>query len=217
MVVAQRAQLTEEVDVARDAAARSLHRFHEHGGDLRTVPIERSGDVVDVVVAAHVPVVGDVHRARPGAERDHATVVAVREHHDLASTRVVRGHGEGHEVRLGARVREPDLLDRVEAFDEEFGEAHFVLVDRAERPPAVECVASGVEHGGRVVAEEARRVVPEEVDVLVAVDVAERSARSRAATRNGNGSKCRTDRVLPPGWTARARSDQSRLIGRRAA
>ena len=107
----------------------------------------------------------------------------------------------------------PEFVNRicsidVEAFDEEFGEAHLVLVDRAERPAAVERVASGVEHGGRVVAEEARRVVAEEVDVLVAVDVAERSARRarRRGTETGRNAApivcCRRAGPLGPGRTS---------------
>jgi hypothetical protein len=107
------------------------------------------------------------------AEVEQTAVVRAVEHGDAVASGAVAGELQRHQVGFGARVGEAHLVDRWEALTHELGEPDLVDVGGAEAPPAVERGVDGGCHRAWVVAEEAGRVVAEEVDVLESVDVDE--------------------------------------------
>ena len=165
-------QASKEGGIAGDTAGRSLERLDEHCCDRVAVLGEHGIGGCDIVVDRDDPVVRDVHVPRR-AERDHPAVVAAVEHEHLVAARVVDCKGKGHQVGLGARVREPDLLDRFETPDDQLGETHLVRVHRTECPATVDRRVRSSPHRLRRMTEQPGGVVAEQIDVAMTVDVDE--------------------------------------------
>ena len=161
------AQRGQELARRRDAAGPAHHRLDHHGGHGVVDRVEP----VDVVELDAGEVERGEQRLAAVAEVEESAVVGGVHHHDPVAAGVVAGELDRHQVGLGARVGEPHLVDRREAGAHGLGEADLVDVHAAEAPPTVERGVDGGGHRRRVVPEQAGRVVAEEVDVLVPVDV----------------------------------------------
>jgi hypothetical protein len=168
--------------------------------------IERRRRICEVVVSTDHPVVRHVHGVVATGECQDAAVVAVGEDQDLATARVVRGSRQRHEVGLGAGVREADLLHCVESSNQQLGESHLVDMDRTERPAVVERLADGVEDGFGTMAQKAGRVVAEEIDIAMSVDIVQlpscrlsHTEREWSEVENGTGVSSRLNGARPIG------------------
>ena len=92
-------------------------------------------------------------------------VVAAVELGDLAAAGERAGGLNGHHHRLGARVREAELLDAGDALDQQFGEADLALGRKGNRGAERELAGDGL-HDARVgMAVDQRRVIVHEVEL----------------------------------------------------
>ena len=167
------AQAREERRVRGTHAARPLYRFDEDRGD---VPLDGAEDAFDAVRV--VPRQLD-HQARDlvrdaGGPGLHGVVRAVvrmvEPRHDRApGERACRTDGEHR--RLGARVREPEPFQRRQTADDLLGQLHLDLGRGRERRCAVDLALDRVHDDRMRVPQDQRRVVAQEVAVLVAIDV----------------------------------------------
>jgi hypothetical protein len=81
---------------------------------------------------------GYVQQPDAVAERQHASVIAVLEHHDARSARVVHRRTDRHQVRLGAGVGETHLFDRCEPGTHQTGQLDLQRMGGADGPTLVE-------------------------------------------------------------------------------
>ncbi len=171
MLLAQLAEPGQKGTVGRYAAARSHHRLDEHTGNPGTVLGHRRLHRLDVVVAAANVIVRGLDGGGHVAEVEESTVICPIEDQHPVSIGVVASERDGHQVGFGSRVGEPDLLDGRESGAQQLGQTVFTVGHRAERPTLFENPPDGFRDGRRVVAEQPRGVVTEEVDITVTVDI----------------------------------------------
>ncbi len=127
-------------------------------------------EVLQVVEAGEI---GERSLAAEGAglELEQRAVIAVAGHEQLAAAGDDAGHGERQRAGLGARIGEAHLLHRGDARDEERAERALRHVARGPARAAGQLPRRGLDHGGIGVAMHHRRIVVDQVDVPVAVDV----------------------------------------------
>ncbi|MDT4833224.1 hypothetical protein FQZ97_668170 [compost metagenome] len=181
------AQCLQEVAPPRNAAARALHRLDQDGGDVRAVRVDLHARRIGVVVRQHEEVEGHGRRRRLVAKAEHAPVVAAREHDDLSPPRETQRGRQRHQVRLGARVGEAQLLDLRKALADRLREPAFEQVVAREVDAALHRLDDRLADLGRRVAVDAGRVLGDEVGVAMAVRVPERRA---LAFGDGERERC---------------------------
>src|SRR5829696_4522815 len=141
----------------------------DHGGKLL---VDQRNGRGEIVVGREHDVVGRVRRRQAAREREHATVVAALEDEHFRTAGRLDRRRDRHQIRLGAGVREAHAL-KAEPVAHRACERRLVRVNPADAPESAHRVVRRVEHPPLAVTEEPRRVVAEEVDVLVPVGVGE--------------------------------------------
>lgn len=113
------------------------------------------------------------HVQRPNAvgEAEHATVVALLEHQHRGPAGDVERRADGHQVRFRAGVREAHLLDRLESAADQLGQLDLQRMGGPDRPAAIQLGDDRAAHRRHLVAEQAGRVVAQQVDAAMAVDI----------------------------------------------
>ena len=101
----------EERRVGRDAAAGAEHRLDEHRGEVVSVLLDQRRRAGEVVVRRDDEGEGRVPRRPAGREEEDAAVVAAVEDEHLRPPGVHPRGRDRQQVRLGARVREPDAVE----------------------------------------------------------------------------------------------------------
>ena len=169
-VVAEEAQ---ERRVGRADAAGALNRLDDDRGDVALAAIQRGLHAVGVVPRQLDDEAGDPiwHAGRSGERRVVGPVVGPRELGEERPAGERAGRSDGEHRRLGAGVREPDPLDRRQPAPDLLGQLDLDLRRRGERGAAPDLGLDRRDDIGVGVAEDQRRVIAEEVAVLVAVDV----------------------------------------------
>ncbi len=192
-----RERATDELAIGGHAPARTQHGFDDHRRQRRTVLGDDALGSRGVVVGRQHHVVGRVPRSGTADEVQNSAVVATDEGQDLGAPGGHHGGGDGHEVGLGARVGEAHAID-AEALAHEAGQRGFGRMDAAHADVVVEGGLHLVQHPGFAVAQQARGVVAQQVDVFVAVDVDQggtvaggEGQRERGVGQNGTGMTAR--------------------------
>ena len=172
--VSRRRRLAERVQklrLARDHAARPLHRLDDDRCELVRVLGDLSRRGLRVVVSADEVREGGVERRIAVLEKEDAAVVGALEHHYRRLPAGDAGEREREQVRLRPGVAEADELDRREALANRRREPSLVDVGRPEHDPVRERSADRL-HDRRVrMPVQPRRVLAEEVEVLVPVRI----------------------------------------------
>ena len=207
-------------------AARALDRLDDDRGDVALVAGERSARRRPRRPTAARARGRDTPSGTPGVQATAVSCVPWYARSNLASE---RRPGEGarradrEHRRLGARVREPDAFDRRQPADDLLGQLDLGLGRRRERRAAADLRLDRGDDLRVGVAEDERRVVAEEVAVLVAVDVPGPDAlrrgpctadtagcrRSCGSTRRAATRDARSNRAADRGVRARYSSTTS--------
>ena len=106
----------------------------------------------------------EVEQARVGP-------VEILEHQHRGPAGDVERRADGHQVRLRARIREAHLLDRLESRADQLGQLDLQRVGGPDCPAAIQLGDDRVAHRRHLVAEQAGRVVAQQVDAAMAVDI----------------------------------------------
>jgi hypothetical protein len=134
---------------ATPAPAGALHGLDQHAPEVRVD--EQGVEAGRLVERRDDEPVRHRHRRRAVVERQDPAVVAALEHPHARPAGVVQRRRDGHEVRLGPRVREPHPGHRREACGDQLGQLDLTRVHRPHGPAAVEGLVHGPAHGRRVV------------------------------------------------------------------
>ena len=89
--------------------------------------------------------------------------------HDFAPTRMMTGGGDGHQIRLGARVGEANGVNRRESPTDQFRQTDFMRVVSTEVDPMIQSPVNGSSDHGVRMAEQSGGIFPQEIQECVTV------------------------------------------------
>ena len=199
------AQHGEELGRRRNAAAPAQHRLQDHAGEIGGVRADRGPGGGDVVVGHDHERKRRVERRPVAREDEHAPVIAALHRHHLGAPGEDPGDADGHQIRLGARIREAHQFQGREALDDQLGEARLVAVRRAQHDAVVERGLDRLDDRGFGMPVEPGRVLGHEIRVAVPVHVPDMAALA-ARDRDGEG------RVVDDAAGVAPRHDAPRVV-----
>ena len=172
------AQEGEERRVRRADAAGALHRLDEDRRELRFPAAQRGFDAVRVAPRQLDPSAGHRrrHARRPGHDHVVGAVVGALERGDQRPAGERPRAADGEHRRLGPGAREAELLDRRQPSADLLGQLDLEPGRGGEGRAAADLRLDRGGDGRMGVAQDERRVVAQEVAILVAIHVADPEA-----------------------------------------